>query len=787
VKKDSWPKLITNPLEKQWLSFLDSPLRKTLTDFAFVFFLVFFLLLMVRHPTRFQSLPNWKENQVALYTLRVPQTTEIMDRASTLREREKLLKKVSGAYDYDPKLFWNLIQSWRQATREARSVPNSQRNVRVLRFAQVLQNYIKLNDDDLKWLLWVNFDNNFERSILQSYSPLIDLKVLESDGALENGVEIYNIESKESNFLKGQLLSKVITLEEAQKIIRDPTKLSERWFFMSFANRLFLANLHARMLRSNCNLNMKETEKRRKDAVEKLRPLLKKLYRGETIVREGERLTKETEDLLQALRNREDKDFHWQRLFWETLFASFALGVFVIFLRRYFPTFLGRNKDIVMAGCLLIVSLALFKLTVIFQIEILADRFRNMPTAFFLFMIPVATSAMIIRLLLTPAYALVFSVLFGVGSAVLLDKAFLFGIYALTVCMAGTLFLQSCKSRGELYRAGFATAFLSGLSAVLLLLAWGGNIPADSDLLKFVNIWDAGRLRNLLWGFAGGFMGGLLSSALTLVFTPLFESLLDYTTELKLIELSRMDNPLLRDLVLKAPGTYHHSIIVGSLVEAACEAIGANPLLARVGAYYHDIGKMTRPDYFVENQSSGINPHEQTKPHLSAKIIISHVKEGVAMAHRYGLGKAIIDFIEQHHGRTLVGYFYNKALQMAAQPDSDIKPEEINEDDFRYPGPNPTSKEAVIMALADSCEAATRSLVDPTPARIEAMVIKIVAKALDDGLLEDAEITLKEIHLVSRAFVRILLGIHHQRIQYPDQEKSLPQTSSSSKHLKTVK
>jgi putative nucleotidyltransferase with HDIG domain len=287
-----------------------------------------------------------------------------------------------------------------------------------------------------------------------------------------------------------------------------------------------------------------------------------------------------------------------------------------------------------------------------------------------------------------------------------------------------------------------------------------------------------------LWAFLGGFCGGWLSSALSLAIIPLLESLLGYTTDLKLLELARMDHPLLRELVLKAPGTYHHCIIVGSLVEAGCESIGANALLGRVGAYYHDIGKIGRAEYFIENQTSGFNPHEHTKPALSAKIIISHVKEGRALAEKYRLGQSIIDFIEQHHGTSTVSYFYNKAKQEASQPGSNVSPDEVHEEDFQYPGPKPRSREAASMALADSCEAATRSLVDPTPARLQGLVKKIMTKSLNEGLLDEAEITLQEIAVVEQTFLRILLGIHHNRIQYPDQEKGLPPQTG---HLNLIK
>jgi putative nucleotidyltransferase with HDIG domain len=284
----------------------------------------------------------------------------------------------------------------------------------------------------------------------------------------------------------------------------------------------------------------------------------------------------------------------------------------------------------------------------------------------------------------------------------------------------------------------------------------------------------------------GAFVSGWLSSAILMIITPLIENTLDYTTDLKLLELARMDHPLLRELVLKAPGTYHHSIVVGSLAEAGCEAVGAHSLLARVGSYYHDIGKIGRAEYFVENQNPQRNPHDEMTPQLSAKLIIAHVKEGRTLALEHKLGQSIIDFIEQHHGTSLVTYFYNKAKHEATKPGSHLRPEDIREEDFRYPGPKPQSKEAAIMALADSCEAATRSLVEPTPARIEGMIEKIVARAFSEGLLDEADITLREVQTVAQAFLRILLGIHHNRIQYPDQEKGLPQGATGAEPGKVV-
>jgi putative nucleotidyltransferase with HDIG domain len=213
--------------------------------------------------------------------------------------------------------------------------------------------------------------------------------------------------------------------------------------------------------------------------------------------------------------------------------------------------------------------------------------------------------------------------------------------------------------------------------------------------------------------------------------------------------------------MLWAPGTYHHSMVVGQMVEAAAEAIGANPLVAKAAAYYHDIGKVKKPPYFVENQVGGENKHEKLAPSLSALILISHVKDGVDLARKHKLGDPIVDIIQQHHGSSFISYFYHKAKAQAPQG------QQVNVDDYRYPGPRPQTREAGLVLLADQVEAASKTLTDPTPARIQGMVQKIVNNGFADGQLDNCELTLRDLHLIAKSFNKILSGIFHQRINYP--------------------
>jgi putative nucleotidyltransferase with HDIG domain len=233
-------------------------------------------------------------------------------------------------------------------------------------------------------------------------------------------------------------------------------------------------------------------------------------------------------------------------------------------------------------------------------------------------------------------------------------------------------------------------------------------------------------------------------------------------TDVRLLELANLNHPLMKEMIVKAPGTYHHSLVVGAMVEAAAEDIGANPLLAKVMSYYHDIGKIEHAGYFIENQKAGQNPHDALSPHMSKTILIAHVKDGVELGMRHKLGKPIIEGIVQHHGTTLIAYFYNRALE--AQ-DEDI--DSVHENDFRYPGPKPQFREAALIMLADSIEAASRSLDEPTPVRLRNIVRNIIQRKFMDGQLDECNLTLKDLTFIEESFIRILLGIYHQRIDYP--------------------
>ncbi|MDD5585054.1 MAG: HDIG domain-containing protein [Candidatus Omnitrophica bacterium] len=299
------------------------------------------------------------------------------------------------------------------------------------------------------------------------------------------------------------------------------------------------------------------------------------------------------------------------------------------------------------------------------------------------------------------------------------------------------------RRRSQIIKAGFVGALVQFLTAIILEKQQGFLFFSSAD----VNLLETCLIT------------GVLSAIVVFWVLPLFEYIFKVVTDISLLELSDINHPLLRRLILEAPGTYSHSLVVANLSEAAAEAIGVNPLLARVGAYYHDVGKLEKPNYFVENLVGYKDAHKDLKPSMSKMIIMNHVKDGMELAAKYHLNSKIIDFIAQHHGRSLVYYFYQKAKE--------LEPEVQHEEEYRYPGPKPQSKEVVIVSLADTIEALSRTLDEPTPSRIEEMARDVVKKRLLDGELDESNLTLKDLEKITRSFIRMLNALFHSRINYP--------------------
>lgn len=358
------------------------------------------------------------------------------------------------------------------------------------------------------------------------------------------------------------------------------------------------------------------------------------------------------------------------------------------------------------------------------------------------FYLPVASVAMLTMLLfndmqLTFMMAFMASALSGLMMGLSLSEMLIFFMGSL----AGAYKLKDARTRGAVLGAGILVAFVQVACDFLV------NPVFSKDLAVYV-------LKPLA-------VNGFASAIVVIASLKVFEMLFGEVTNFTLLELSDSSHPLLKRMVTEAPGTYHHSLIVSNLSESAADAIGANALLTRVGAYYHDIGKMVKPEYFTENQMAAGNKHDELEPSMSRLVILNHVKEGIDLARRYKLNQNIIDFIPQHHGTSLIYYFYQRAITEGEE-------QEVDEENYRYPGPKPQTKETAIVLLADSVEGATRALEEHTAPQIEDVVRKVVNNKFIDGQLDECNLTLREINTIASTFVRVLSAMYHSRVKYPE-------------------
>ena len=480
------------------------------------------------------------------------------------------------------------------------------------------------------------------------------------------------------------------------------------------------------------------------------------IKKGEIVVRGGDRITEDAVKKLKAV-----QDASYGKGFLISTVGVFLFSI-ILFYTAY--TFSARNirkfasspKDTLLMGVILVTVLMLARLS-LFVAKSIETAFPVIPFHLYLYLLPVAAGPMLVRLFLNSETALIFAAVISLISGVFLEGSLGLAAYFFIGGIAAAKAVRHATQRATITKAGIILGCINMLViASFIILKGNWSLREGAITILF------------------GFIGGQITSVIVTGVAPVFEIVFGYTTNIRHLELARMDHPLLKELALHAPGTYHHSIIIGSMVEAAAEEVNANPLLSKVSAYYHDIGKVKTPLYFIENMR-GENKHDSLAPEVSARILISHVTEGVELANDHRLGEEITEIIRQHHGTSLISYFYQKAKAKEG-----INTYEVDEKDFRYPGPKPRSKEAGLVMLADVVEAASKTIPDPTPANIQAMVQRIINMVFMDGQLDECELTVKDINAIARSFKKALAGMFHQRIEYPERTENWGQISNLS-------
>ena len=479
------------------------------------------------------------------------------------------------------------------------------------------------------------------------------------------------------------------------------------------------------------------TEEMRKQTVENVESV--KILQGQIIVEEGQLISRDIHRQLGLVGVLDNERFIQP-------FVGLAFLIFLLLASLYYYFYNLEEKKEMKHTHLMQFSLIFLLSILIMKVISLIDVLEY---ADLVYIFPAAMGAMLIRILINENLAVLVTIITAICGSIIFNEGvsgsihMTVGIYILCSGLAGIMFMSNNHHHSKIFMGGLFVAVVNVI--VIFSLAFIRNEQYD---FKEIGVTIIIAL-----------MSGILSAVLTIGLLPFFEAGFGILSSMSLIELSNPNHPLLKKILTEAPGTYHHSIMVANLAESACEAIGANGLLARVGCYYHDIGKTIRPKFFIENQMNMENPHDRLPPEASKNIIMSHVKDGAELLKKHRLPKEIVDIAEQHHGTTLLKFFYYKVKQSG---------EDVTEEEYRYPGPKAQTKESAIVGVADSVEAAVRSMSQPTPEQIEELVRKIISDRLQDNQFNECDLTLKELEKVTNSLCESLKGIFHSRIEYPE-------------------
>ena len=559
----------------------------------------------------------------------------------------------------------------------------------------------KLSDAEYKTLLDLNVDKDTE---------LQWIALTAIDKGYEKQIEEDNSED----------------IAEAKTIVDDYLSSQE----LESNIEVILREMCESQIKANYFFDQSKTDEAVKEALKSVSKVM--IKKNQTIVKEGEPITQQQINILTEL------GLVGEDLSKDYIYTYIILAFFVLFVLGMQYMYLKEEKKEILIDTKLVFLILLLNLLSVISARVF--------TFVSLFIIPIACAPILMTVFLDSKISIVINSLNLLFVTVIVGfdpQVILIGIVS-TIVSSTTL--KKISQRNDIL---YSTVYVAAAVAVVIL---------SSGILLYNNIKQI--LLDVILAVFGAFISGILAMGLL----PFLESSFSLVTNMKLLELSNPNNPLLKRLLMEAPGTYHHSVMVANLAEVAAEEVGANPMLVRVGAYYHDVGKIKRPFFFGENQLGGTNPHDKISPTLSTTIIISHVKDGLELAKEYDIPKVVSDMIVQHHGTTLVKYFYYTLKNSSENPD------EIREEDFRYPGPKPQSKEAAIIMMADSVEAAVRSIQEPTLEKIEDMVNNIVKDKMNSNQLNECDLTFRELEVIKACFLRVLKGIYHHRIEYPTEK-----------------
>jgi len=724
IKKDNPPSI------RQFVTFIRSPkfLGAVLAIVNYV--IIFIMLMAVILPKQY----TLKVGDILQHPISA--TRDVEDTLTTEELRQAARESVSNIYRFDENITESVIVEIEQIFDQIQMARQLAQN-KYEDYKKELQKKQEIQDSQDEQIIDQQQTENHEPSPDDILTDQFIGEIKEDFPIMLSNDEILtclNADEDELVQLKDQLLktlNKLLDLHIKQdNLLEARNTLRDEIMSLPVSNevRLLGTTVGVSVLKPNMVFDQEATEQEKERAAQSVEPVIYK--KGQYIVQAGQPITQKQYKMLQELGLlKEDKiDV--------TAYMSIGLMVLLVELIVILYLLAFEKRVVENPSHLLMISLIIW---VVLGLALAVSQLHQ-------YLIPIALGAMLLTVLIGPTTAGIINIALSILIGIMLDNNLYIMIMGITGGIVGIYLCNRAEQRNALVWAGLAVSCVNLMSIFSLEMLSSGE-------------WFS-SLKISTWGIGSG----LLSGVFLIGTLPIWENLFGIVTPIKLMELANPNHPVLKRLLMEAPGTYHHSIIVANLAENAAEAIGADGLLARVGAYYHDIGKLKRPLYFKENQIATGNPHDKLSPTLSTNIIISHAKDGVELAKRYKVPRVVQDFISQHHGTTAVAYFYHKAKENNNE-------NRIHIDDFRYPGPKPKKKETAIVMLADTVEAAVRSISDPTPGKVERLIRKLIKDKMDDGQLDDCHLTLKDLNTVANAFSGVMTGVFHERIEYPNIEE----------------
>ncbi len=683
-------------------------LRNTTTKrlmIGFSFFLVTTLILSLNFvPERVDI----QVGQPSPKTIKANKTVEFEDKLRTSEARRKAAESVGRVHQEKPEALAEVLSDIDDVMSKIRAVKANTQLTPEER-AKLLEDNIPFTLPKGAYLSFANYNLQTIKDIETETKDIVTR-------AMEKGILEENIQQTK------------ISVKKEDVAVSDLPKDA----------KTFMGAIIDNYLQPNYIYDAKATEAKMEAAMDAVAPVRVTIQRGEKIIGEGEIAKPEHIQKLTAL-SLLKAPVPVSAVIGIAMLVGLGMMVVMVYLYQHRNDIYQNESTLILVSLIVIFALMLAK-------TVMAIEFKGEWSDLFGYFVPVAASSMLIAILVDKKLALLVTAILSGMVGIISGNELRFALVGLISGLVAVYSVSKLSQRSDLAKAG-------------LLYVSSANIIA---IISVELVTRGMSTTTLAAGLLLGLLNGVFSAVLTIGALPYLESAFGITSSVKLLELANPSHPLLKQLLIEAPGTYHHCIIVGNLAEAAADAVGGDSLLVRVGAYYHDIGKLRRPYFFIENQLSCENPHDKLTPNLSTLIITSHTEDGAEMAREYNLPKPVVDIIAQHHGTGLVGFFYSLALE------KDTNEKTVNEEDFRYSGPKPQTKEAALVMMADSVEAAVRALQKPTPGRVEGVVRKVIKEKLHDGQLDECDLTFKDLDIIANAFVRVLSGIFHNRVEYPE-------------------